>query len=263
MRKRERENPCFVCGHYHRYEDGEPCGVCGHQPQPASSSKGSIASALPTEILPRFLFLGSFDHASRSDVLKALNITNIVNTVPSCQNLYRNSFKYYTCSEAKLLPLQEAIAAIEEIRISQQKVLVHCMSGVSRAPAVVIAYLIVHKGWRLPQAHQYIKELKPSTNITPEHAKQLQEFEEQQLGAPPPFAALGNAQPPPAVPAFGNSHLDRAGSTISFGAQISLPANQPFVFGAEHLQSNAATSSTNPLAAAQTGGSQHGNNMHF
>ncbi|XP_028111004.1 dual specificity protein phosphatase 2-like [Camellia sinensis] len=37
-------------------------------------------------------------------------------------------------------------------------VLVHCMSGKSRSPAIVIAYLMKSKGWRLAQGYQWVKE---------------------------------------------------------------------------------------------------------
>lgn len=36
-------------------------------------------SALPTEVVPGFLFIGSFDHASRADLLKTLGITHVLN----------------------------------------------------------------------------------------------------------------------------------------------------------------------------------------
>ncbi|MCD9639684.1 protein-tyrosine-phosphatase [Datura stramonium] len=80
MRKRERENPCGVCGHYHKYEEGEVCGICGHR-MPAVSEKGSSiqVSAFPSEILPEFLFLGSYDNASRAELLKTLGISRILN----------------------------------------------------------------------------------------------------------------------------------------------------------------------------------------
>jgi hypothetical protein len=29
MQKLEMANPCFVCGHYHKFEDGEVCIICG------------------------------------------------------------------------------------------------------------------------------------------------------------------------------------------------------------------------------------------
>ncbi|KAK1619785.1 hypothetical protein QYE76_025302, partial [Lolium multiflorum] len=80
MRKRERENPCGVCGHYHKCEEGEICGVCGHRPAAADAvAPARLDSAFPSEVLPGFLFLGSYDNASRSEVLKTLNITHILN----------------------------------------------------------------------------------------------------------------------------------------------------------------------------------------
>lgn len=80
MRKRERENPCGVCGHYHKYEEGEVCGICGHR-MPDVSEKGSSVhvSAFPSEILPEFLFLGSYDNASRAELLKTIGISRILN----------------------------------------------------------------------------------------------------------------------------------------------------------------------------------------
>lgn len=79
MRKRERENPCGVCGHYHKYEEGEVCGVCGHR-MPDLSDKTSIpVSAFPSAIVPEFLYLGSYDNASRSELLKTQGISRVLN----------------------------------------------------------------------------------------------------------------------------------------------------------------------------------------
>lgn len=35
-----------------------------------------------------------------------------------------------------------------------------------RSPAVVIAYLMKYKQWRLPQAYQWVKDRRPSINLT-------------------------------------------------------------------------------------------------
>lgn len=79
MRKRERENPCGVCGHYHKYEEGEVCSICGHR-IPVGSEKTSIqVSAFPSVVLPEFLYLGSYDNASRSELLKTQGISRILN----------------------------------------------------------------------------------------------------------------------------------------------------------------------------------------
>lgn len=79
MRKRERENPCGICGHYHKYEEGEVCGICGHR-MPDDGLRTSIqVSAFPSEILPEFLYLGSYDNASRSELLKTQGISHVLN----------------------------------------------------------------------------------------------------------------------------------------------------------------------------------------
>lgn len=80
MRKRERENPCSVCGHYHKYEEGEVCGICGHRSASSAEKTTTLqVSAFPSEILPDFLYLGSYDNASRSGLLKTQGISRVLN----------------------------------------------------------------------------------------------------------------------------------------------------------------------------------------
>lgn len=82
MRKRERENPCAICGHYHKYEEGEVCGVCGHRMAGVADKSAAPAvhvSAFPSEILPEFLYLGSYDNAARAELLKTQSISRILN----------------------------------------------------------------------------------------------------------------------------------------------------------------------------------------
>ncbi|CAI7729364.1 unnamed protein product [Closterium sp. NIES-54] len=186
MRKRERENPCYICGHYHKYEEGEPCGVCGHRLIPADErSSGAVAqahSAFSSEIIPGFLFCGSYDNASRSELLKAQGITRILNTVPTCQNLYKNSFVYHTVQDSKVIPFEECNQFIEQCEREQAKVLVHCMSGQSRSPAVVVGYLMRAKGVKLAEAVAWVTERRPSINIQPAMLSQLQAFEARLFG---------------------------------------------------------------------------------
>lgn len=272
--------------HALQYHGGEPCAICGHRLEVAPTQAGAAPaapppkppSAFPSEIVPGFLFLGSYDHASRHEILKTLGIGFILNvragaggaghslrvvaggaagchliwahppqavwhrlpgiaptpltcllsppcrlpqTVPSCQALYRNSFTYHTVS-ASPPPLDECVAflgglclwlgllllvsdlwsggvrcqlqcvpvffsnvhtalsslslaglvvpasgpappctsapnclalpmptAADEVQHKGGKVLVHCMSGLSRSPAVVICYLMRRNSWRL------------------------------------------------------------------------------------------------------------------
>ncbi len=63
-----------------QYEGGEPCKICGHRlVKMEERVLPTETSAFPTEILPGFLYLGSYDNASRSELLKAMGVTHILN----------------------------------------------------------------------------------------------------------------------------------------------------------------------------------------
>ncbi|KAI4305722.1 hypothetical protein L6164_029070 [Bauhinia variegata] len=251
MRKRERENPCGVCGHYHKYEEGEVCSICGHR-IPVASEKPSIqVSAFPSVILPEFLYLGSYDNASRSELLKTQGISRILNTVPSCQNLYKNSFTYHCLPDDKALPFDDAIEFLEQCERDKARVLVHCMSGKNRSPAIVIAYLMKSKGWRLAPSYQWVKERRPSVELSQGVYQQLQEYEHKLYGsidsgtsllpafphAAPPSISFGfpktnDAAAPP--PAFGNA----AATSIFSQSTLDIPPTE-FTFGAGQAQKSA------------------------
>ncbi|CAM8943279.1 unnamed protein product [Rhodiola kirilowii] len=195
MRKRERENPCGICGHYHKFEEGEVCGICGHRAVVAEKPTVHL-SAFPSEILPELLYLGSYDNASRSELLKTQGISRILNTVPACQNLYKNSFLYHCLQEDTALQFDDAIQFLEQCEREKARVLVHCMSGKSRSPAYVVAYLMKSKGWRLQQSYQWVKERRPVVEISQGVLQQLQEFEQKIFGS----VASNTAPPPPPHP---------------------------------------------------------------
>lgn len=184
MRKRERENPCGVCGHYHKYEEGEVCPICGHR-MAGVDEKGSSfhTSAFPSEILPEFLFLGSYDNASRAELLKTQGISRVLNTVPSVQNLYKNSFTYHCLQDEHNLEFDDAVEFLEECQRDRARVLVHCMTGKSRSPAIVMAYLMRSKGWKLAQSYQWVKERRPSVELTQGIYQQLQDYEQTVFGS--------------------------------------------------------------------------------
>ncbi len=159
--KRERDEPCLVCGHYHN--DHEPCSTCGHIM--TQQEKKQCESVLPTAILPGFLYLGSYDTASRSEMLKAMAITHILNvghvmgdpmleshihdlshspaqTVPACTELYKNTFKYHTVTSTPV-DFQECFDFIESVQqTSEGKVLVYCMSGLSKCAKLQCSWWI-------------------------------------------------------------------------------------------------------------------------
>ncbi|XP_075482306.1 protein-tyrosine-phosphatase IBR5-like isoform X1 [Primulina tabacum] len=256
MRKRERENPCGVCGHYHKYEEGEVCGICGHRTASASDKSAASpvhVSAFPSEILPEFLYLGSYDNAARAELLKTQGISRVLNTVPDCQNLYKNSFTYHCLQDNQKLPFDDAIQFLEQCEKDRARVLVHCMSGKNRSPAIVIAFLMKSKGWKLGQSYQWVKERRPSVELNQAMYQQLQEYELKIFGSlenssnAMPSLSFGFARPhdPPvaAITTFNN-----IGGTSIFSRPPFDTPSQEFTFGAGQAQtsiSNDNTLSTN------------------
>ncbi|KAJ9176838.1 hypothetical protein P3X46_012110 [Hevea brasiliensis] len=245
MRKRERENPCGVCGHYHKYEEGEICGICGHR-LPESAEKIPLhVSAFPSEILPEFLYLGSYDNASRSELLKTQRISRVLNTVPACQNLYKNSFTYHCLQDDKTLQFDDANQFLEQCEKDKVRVLVHCMSGKNRSPAIVIAYLMKSKGWRLAQSYQWVKERRPSVDLTQAVYQQLQEYEQKTFGssdgnnpALPVFPHAGVPSLSFGFPKVNDPVPGAAFNSISTTSFLTRPLHVPpeYQFGAGHPQ---------------------------
>jgi dual specificity MAP kinase phosphatase len=216
---------------------------------PVVAEKTSLqVSAFSSEVLPEFLYLGSYDNASRSELLKTQGISRILNTVPSCQNLYKNSFTYHCLQDDKSLPFDDAIQFLDQCEKDRARVLVHCMSGKSRSPAFVIAYLMKNKGWRLAQSYQWVKDRRPSVELTQAVYQQLQEYEQKIFGSSdvnsnpvlPVFqSSFSFGFPKPndtvPVPAFNN-----LGATSIF-ARPNLDNIPPaFTFGAGPTQTNSS-----------------------
>ncbi|GAX75415.1 hypothetical protein CEUSTIGMA_g2859.t1 [Chlamydomonas eustigma] len=174
--KRYREEPCYICGHYHDLDAGEPCNICGHVL--THDEKICVDSVLPTTIIPGVLYLGTYDTASRSEMLKALAITHILNTVHTCPELYKNTFQYYTVKSSPP-DLAECYQYIESVisREDDSKLLVYCMTGSSRGPTVIISYLMKSKHWRLAEAYQFVKHKRGTIQLNAEDKRRLMVLE--------------------------------------------------------------------------------------
>ena len=175
--------------------------------------------------------------------------------VPTSDNLYRNSFEYETATSSGF-PFAEFNASIERGRQAGERMLMHCMSGRSRAPTAAVGYLMWREKWRLPQAYEFVRQRVPQTHINPTAAAALQAYEaelfeldEVELSAFPDQSAAQSAQPvlPPTI--FGLAPGAAPGAAVapqqgSFGAvsaaqhaahsqlQGAAPAPAVGVFGA-------------------------------
>lgn len=78
-----------------------------------------------------------------------------------------------------------AVAAdiIHEELFKGGRVLVHCVAGVSRSPALVLAYLVRHSGMTLRDAFLHVRAARPSARPNSGFFSQLIDFEQQELGS--------------------------------------------------------------------------------
>lgn len=158
-----------------QYLGGEICSVCGHTHIPEHDLI-QTPSSLPSEIVPGFLFVGSYDHASRIELLKTLGINYVLNLVTTSPNLFKASFNYHnaSCSPPNL---DECAAFLDQVRAQDGKVLIHCMSGNSKSPSVALYYLMKAYKQPLPQAYLHLKSKRPSVSFKEEDVIRLQEAE--------------------------------------------------------------------------------------
>ncbi|KAF8148262.1 protein-tyrosine phosphatase-like protein [Crassisporium funariophilum] len=131
------------------------------------------------------LYLGSLSAVQDKDLLRQHHITHLVQVldVPWLPLSEKDGFNCYRIdildqSTADLRPHLEAVCAhIDRTLRSGRSVLVHCQQGVSRSPAVVIAYLIRNHGMSLDNAHTLVKRKRACIKPNSGFIKALQEWE--------------------------------------------------------------------------------------
>ena len=100
----------------------------------------------------------------------------------SCEDYFPNIFKYRTLmlrdtGREDITPyLNCALNFIASAVVSGGKVFVHCVKGISRSPAVTIAYLMWHENMSLENAHARMKLARPISDPNAGFIFQLREW---------------------------------------------------------------------------------------
>ena len=126
------------------------------------------------------IYLGNEDTARDKKILKELNISNILICAEGCEKFFPEEFEY------KILYLDDAVdedllswlkEGFEFIDSSKNKIYIHCVMGISRSAAVVIAYLMYkdHKSYEDAYNEVYTKRKVISPNSG--FQEQLKKFE--------------------------------------------------------------------------------------
>ncbi|KAG7383761.1 hypothetical protein PHYBOEH_009794 [Phytophthora boehmeriae] len=142
-----------------------------------SRAFGPTISREPTTILDHVL-LGSSENAADSGLLYILGITHICNCAKQVENSFEGEFVYlklnlHDSMDEELIPHFQTITKfLKRVERLQGRALVHCISGASRSPALLVAYLMIDKQMPLLDAYNMVRRKRPV--VQPNQAFRLQ-----------------------------------------------------------------------------------------
>jgi protein-tyrosine phosphatase len=114
------------------------------------------------------LFCSGYHTAQNRNVLQSQNISHIINlTAHKYPNAHVDVFTHssFSFSDHENFDLTSRLAPVLEIiqeKISKKEnVLVHCQKGISRAPSVIIAFLIKHRKMSFEDSLKMVQKHNP------------------------------------------------------------------------------------------------------
>ncbi|KAI5944676.1 Dual specificity protein phosphatase 19 [Manis javanica] len=162
----------------HVVEEIEPSsgGSCGYVQD--------LSLDLQVGVIKPWLLLGSQDAAHDLDTLKKHKVTHILNVAYGVENAFLSDFLYKSISildlpDANILSyFPECFEFIEQAKMNDGVVLVHCNAGVSRAAAIVIGFLMSSEDVSFTSAFSLVKNARPSMCPNAGFLEQLRTYEE-------------------------------------------------------------------------------------
>ncbi|KAM6961164.1 dual specificity protein phosphatase 8 isoform 2-T2 [Aplochiton taeniatus] len=165
-------------------------GLCEGKPAvalPMSLSQPClpVANVGPTRILSH-LYLGSQKDVLNKDLMVQNGITyvlNASNTCPKPDFISESHFMRIPVNDnycEKLLPwLDKTNEFIDKAKVSNCRVIVHCLAGISRSATIAIAYIMKTMGLSSDDAYRFVKDRRPSISPNFNFLGQLLEFEKE------------------------------------------------------------------------------------
>lgn len=139
---------------------------------------GEAAAERAPTLLTKHIVLGGRDDSNDMEVLRRLGISHILNVAVQLPNCFEDTFIYKNIPLHDSLDMNvvdampEANAFISHVEEVNGRVLIHCISGVSRSVTVTILHFIMAHRMLLLDAHQYIYSCRPF--ISPNDGFKLQ-----------------------------------------------------------------------------------------
>ncbi len=116
-------------------------------------------------------------------ILKATEITHVINIATGIENFFDSNFVYLKIEELDLPSVNlkkhfhRSSQFIRDAVNAGGKVFVHCNAGISRSSTVVIAYLMEYEGKSFLAALEHLKSVRPYARPNEGFCRQLEEFE--------------------------------------------------------------------------------------
>ncbi|XP_039349691.1 dual specificity protein phosphatase 19 [Mauremys reevesii] len=139
---------------------------------------------LQVGVIKPWLLLGSQDAAQDLETMKKYGVTHILNVAYGVENAFPNDFIYKNISILDLPETDitsyfpECFEFIEQAKMLDGVVLVHCNAGVSRAAAIIIGFLINSEGLNFARAFSWVKNARPAICPNPGFMEQLHKYQE-------------------------------------------------------------------------------------
>lgn len=145
-------------------------GVETKQPQTAAGFvEDTSPDNIAVEIVPH-VFLGSQDCVMDKEYLYRLGIKKILCVAPMIEPLFPEEFEYITIPLLDLPTynlgenIHACIECIHTAVSTNENVLCHCNAGISRSPAVIIAYLIKYMDMTFSDAYNQVLKKRPKAH---------------------------------------------------------------------------------------------------
>jgi len=134
-----------------------------------------------------YIWIGSYDDVCNTQMLNAWRINHVMccaNELPlragfpySKERIgYKVPIVDNMADEKTMDRFLEGAAKLNEWISQGNRVIVHCMAGMSRSVSVVITYLMVYKGWSFRTSHDLVRLRRWQTDIYPGFMRVLEEI---------------------------------------------------------------------------------------
>lgn len=130
------------------------------------------------------LYIGSESNAKNLDELSSEQIRRIVNVTSHVPLYHSKDFQYChlpanDSQDEKLFKyFDQAYSFIHDAIQKNEKILVHCVAGISRSPAIVIGFLMRYAKMNMNEAYDFVKRKRSIVSPNLNFMGQLLEYEE-------------------------------------------------------------------------------------